>query len=299
VSGATYLTRRLTPKNVWRVSPDGEIIDTFKKLTFIFEMDEKYFFSNYIVNGAIQHKEYFDACMKEYNSVYSKMPSLQFSNIWIAQQIHSSIPSGSIIHFGIFHSLRSWNFFYLPSEVESYCNVGGFGIDGAMSTVLGSALYAPNKLHFLIVGDLAFFYDFNSLGNRHFPKNLRILLVNNGRGIEFRKKDHPASVLGEEADMFIAAAGHYGNQSPNLVKHVAEDLGFLYFSASDKEEFLLLKEQFLGSSNDKPIIFEVFIKPEDDINSSNLIRNIESDIWPSLKRNVKGIGKDFKRKFVK
>ena len=70
------------------------------------------------------------ACMEEYNSVFSKIPLLKFSNIWMAQQLYSSIPSGSVVHFGVFHSLRSWNFFYLPNDIESYCNVGGFGIDG-------------------------------------------------------------------------------------------------------------------------------------------------------------------------
>lgn len=299
VSGATYVTNRLSPKNVWRVSPDGEIRDTFKKITCVFEMDEGYFFQKYKLNDTIQRKEYFDACMEEYNSVLSKIPSLELSNIWMAQQLYSSIPSGSVVHFGIFHSLRSWNFFYLPNDIDSYCNVGGFGIDGPISSVLGSALFAPDKLHFLIVGDLAFFYDFNSLGNRHFPGNIRVLLVNNGRGIEFRKKDHPANVLGEEADAFIAAAGHYGNQSPNLVRHIAEDLGFEYITASDKEEFQKLKNQFLDSSSSKAMIFEVFTKPEDEIESSNQIRNIESDIWPSLKRSVKSFGKDLKRKLVK
>ena len=51
VSGATYITNRLSPRSVWRVSPDGEIRDTFKKLTCVFEMEETYFFSKYIVSG--------------------------------------------------------------------------------------------------------------------------------------------------------------------------------------------------------------------------------------------------------
>ena len=299
VSGATYITNRLSPRSVWRVSPDGEIRDTFKKLTCVFEMEETYFFSKFCVSGGASCKDYYDACLKEYDSVFSKIPTLPFSNIWIAQQMYSSIPSDSVVYFGIFHSLRSWNFFYLPTDVESYCNVGGFGIDGAISTTLGSALSAIDRLHFLIVGDLAFFYDLNSLGNRHFPNNIRILLVNNGRGIEFRKKDHPARILGNETDMFIAAAGHYGNQSPNLVKHIAEDLGFLYLTASDKSDFLSVKDVFLDISNSKPIIFEVFIKPEDEIASSDIIRNIASDMWPSLKKNVKSIGKEIKNKILK
>ena len=30
----------LRPKNVWRVNPDGVVRDTFKKLTYMFDMDE-------------------------------------------------------------------------------------------------------------------------------------------------------------------------------------------------------------------------------------------------------------------
>lgn len=95
----------------------------------------------------------------------------------------------------------------MPNDVDSCCNVGGFGIDGDVSTIMGEALAFPDKIHFLIVGDLAFFYDMNSLGNRHFPDNVRIFLVNNGRGIEFRKKDHPARILGAEADIFLRLQG--------------------------------------------------------------------------------------------
>ena len=64
-------------------------------------------------------------------------------------------------------------------------NVGGFGTDGALSSLLGASLCNPNKLYFCVIGDLAFFYDMNALGNRHFGKNVRILLVNNGKGCEF------------------------------------------------------------------------------------------------------------------
>ena len=76
-------------------------------------------------------------------------------------------------------------------------------------------------------------------------------------------------------------------------------MGFEYITASDKEEFQSLKKQFLDSSSSKAMIFEVFTKPEDEIESSNQIRNIESDIWPSLKRSVKSLGKDLKRKMIK
>ena len=122
--------------------------------------------------------------------------------------------------------------------VTTACNVGGFGIDGDVSTLIGASLVHEDKLYFAVVGDLAFFYDLNVLGNRHVGKNVRIMLINNGRGTEFHNSDHPASKFGAEGDPYIAAAGHYGNKSPELVKHYAQDLGYEYMTASTKEEYL-------------------------------------------------------------
>ncbi|MBQ7168556.1 MAG: hypothetical protein IJR63_01470 [Synergistaceae bacterium] len=45
VSGA-YMAMR--PSQVWRVSPDGVVRDTFKKLRYVFQMKEKDFFSRYV-----------------------------------------------------------------------------------------------------------------------------------------------------------------------------------------------------------------------------------------------------------
>lgn len=45
VSGAPFMG--LSPKSVWRVSPDGEVRDTFGKLEQVFEMDEPVFFEIY------------------------------------------------------------------------------------------------------------------------------------------------------------------------------------------------------------------------------------------------------------
>ena len=80
VSGATYLTNRLSPKSVWRVNPDGEIRDIFKKLSYVFEMEETYFFNNYNVTGGIQQDDYYNACMKEYKSFDSGIASKMVAN---------------------------------------------------------------------------------------------------------------------------------------------------------------------------------------------------------------------------
>lgn len=282
VSGDTYTTGQLRPKKVWRVNPDGEVRDLFKKLEYTFEIEEIDFFQHYI-KEAKGDNSYLKECLKTYDDILKKMPEMGFSNIYVANQIAPRLPQNSVIHFGIYNSLRTWNFFHLDSNIHSCCNVGGFGIDGACSTLIGAALVNPQKLYFLCVGDLAFFYDLNVLGNRHVPSNVRIILINNGRGVEFRKKDHPGSKFGEEADLYIAAGGHNGNQSCDTVKAFVSSLGFEYKSASSKEELKEITNWFLSPvSNGNPLLLEVFVDPKDDVNDLEKIRNILKDERPIM-----------------
>jgi len=275
-----YYSKRMTGKQVWRVSEDGEIRDTFKKLKYVFEMPEKIFFEHYSSKtNASESSTYLQACKKHVNELYNKIPELPFSNIWLAQQMAALIPENSTIHFGILNSLRSWNFFELPHSVNSSSNVGGFGIDGNVSALVGASFSNKNKLYFGVIGDLAFFYDMNVMGNRHLQNNLRILLVNNGKGTEFRQFNHKAAQHGDKADEFIAAAGHFGNKSKNLVKQYVQELGFEYLSASNKEEFELVYKQFLNPEiTDKPMLFEIFTNSEDESKALEKILNIEVSV---------------------
>ena len=182
---------------------------------------------------------YFSECINRLNRIREQIPeTLPFSNLWCAKETASRLPENSCVHLGILNSLRCWNFFDFPQGVEGYSNTGGFGIDGGLSSCVGACLANPERIHFMVIGDLAFFYDMNVLGNRHVLKNLRVLLINNGRGTEFTNFDHLGAVFGADADSFIAAAGHYGKQSRQLIKHYAEDLGFEYLTAATKEEYL-------------------------------------------------------------
>lgn len=278
VSGDYYQQGRLgrNTKEVWRVSEDGEIKDTFKKLKYVFEMSEQDFFEYYTA-GKIENRQlYLEQCKVENERIYTKIPELPFGNIWIALQMFPSIPKNTIMHFGILNSLRSWNFVELPQSVLSYSNVGGFGIDGGVSALIGSSLAFKEKIHIGIFGDLAFFYDMNVLGNRHVGNNVRIMLINNAKGSEFRLYHHPASAFGDEADKYIAAGGHYGQKSPLLVKHYAEDLGFDYLTASNKDEFTSQYKKFLNPQiTDKPILFEVFTEAQNESNALKIVNEIE------------------------
>lgn len=284
VSGDTYTTHSLKPKKVWRVSEDGEIRDLFHTLDSVFETDELTFFSHYAV-GEGHRTSYLEKCKEEYQECLSAFPELAFGNIYVAKRLSACLPVNSVIHFGIFNSLRSWNFFELDSSINSSCNVGGFGIDGALSTLIGASLANLNKLHYLVVGDLAFFYDLNSLGNKHIGNNVRILLVNNGRGIEFRKKDHPGYQFGESADLYIAAGGHFGNKSRKLVRDFTENLGFEYLTASTKEEFEAMSTRFVDEKlSDKPMVFEVFPETDDEIGNLDAVRHIKGINSPMVEK---------------
>lgn len=277
MSGDYYTCNKLKPREVWRIDLDGEIKDRFKKITAVFEMSEMLFFEYYLqicINGKTDILTQYKII---YNDLCNRLPKLPFSNIWMASILHDKLPANSILYMSILNSLRAWNFFEIPGNVPCYSNVGGFGIDGMNSTILGAALVKPEKIVIGISGDLGFFYDLNALGYRSFPSNIRILLVNNGRGQEFKNYGHVGDFLGDMTDDYIAAAHHNGDMSPVLVKHFAEDLGFEYISASNKEEFNEQIATFVDSSNrDKPLIFEVFTDTSDETNALEAMCNINN-----------------------
>lgn len=274
-------------KEVWRVHPDGELRDTFKKLTHIFEMEEIAFFEKYNEYRSATETTVYESLKEVTKKIENNIPELPFSNPWIVQNTKDKLPDNSELHVGILNTLRSWDLFEVKKNVEIYSNTGGFGIDGLVSTLVGSSLYDRKKLYIGIVGDLAFFYDMNSIGNRHIGNNIRLMVVNNGRGTEFRNFNHPAERFGEKADDFMAAAGHYGNKSKELLKHYSEDLGFKYLSAQNKKEYLEIVDEFLTFDSDKPILLEVFTDSKDESDALNLMYHIDKTTKGVVKNTIK------------
>lgn len=282
----------MQPHAVWRVNPDGELRDTYRKLTYVFEMEEQAFFEHYADTASPARHGYLDTCREELRDIWAKVPesALPFSNVWIAHETAGRIPEDSVLFLGILNALRTWNYFDIPDSVYGYANTGGFGIDGYISSFMGASWVHPDKLYFCVAGDLAFFYDMNVLGNRHVGRNVRILLVNNGKGTEFRNYKHLGAAFGEEADKFIAAAGHYGNKSHQLVRHYAEDLGYEYLSADCKEEYLRHLDRFLSPEiTDHPMLFEVFTTNENESDAIRMMRSLNVSAKGVLKEVVKSV----------
>lgn len=275
-------------KTVWRVAPDGELHDTFKKLDCLFDMEEEDFFRYY----AEQKKEsvsntYLSTCKEVYTELYNKIPeNLPYSNIWVARRIYQELPKNSFIQLGILNSLRSWNLFDSDSIVSEACNTGGFGIDGGVSSFIGASLAKKADYYYCITGDLAFFYDMNILGNRHIENNVRLMVINNGVGVEFKFYHHQNDFI--DIDKYMGAGGHFGNKSNKLLKHFSEDLGFEYLSASNKEEFEVAYSKFVSKKKDKPIVFEVFTDATDDDKALYIIDHLQtSTLNQAVKKGIK------------
>lgn len=278
------------PKNVWRVSEDGKLVDRYRKLSYVFEMPELKFFEHYVKGKKTQTTSYYNDAIAACKSVWNDIPELPFSQLWVASKLYNKFPKGSELHLGILSPLRSWSYFPLDCCESVFCNQGGFGIDGNMSTMIGASLVHPEKIFYAVVGDLSFFYDMNVLGNRHVGKNVRILLINNSVGVEFHLFKQFNSIYVNDIAAFISAGGHFGHQSPELVKHFTTDLGFEYLRAASKEEFYTNYEKFMSPNlGEKPIVFEIFTQIPDEDQALKDMWSIEKDtsVKHLLKETVK------------
>lgn len=285
VSGA-YLNIR--PRELWRVNPDGEFRDPMNKLTYVFEMTEREFFEHYAKKEG-NNTALLSRCKEERAYIESRIPELPFSNIWIAQHTANLIPQNSVLHFGILNSLRAWNYFETPETVSCFSNTGGFGIDGCLSSLVGAALVNPHKQYYCILGDLAFFYDVNVLFEA-IPKNIHILIVNNGIGVEFKNYTHRCAVFGKDADSFVAAAGHNGYKSSDLVRNISKNLNVNYLSASSKDEFLSAVNQWIEPC-DKATVFEVFVEENGDVSALRIINMLGINMKKRILNKVRRIFK--------
>ena len=267
----------------WRVSEMGDIVDTYDHLTKVFECSPAVFFSH--ITGKTYDHSYYEQ-WQEAVSRHKNNVDLPLSAAFVAQQMCESIPEDSLVNFSILNSLRNWNLFKFKNRVKCSCNVGAFGIDGCMSTFLGQSVMV-DKLCFLFIGDLSFFYDMNSLAIRYIKNNVRIVLINNNGGVEFKFGGTPES--NAKTDQYIAAAGHFKN-----AEGWAKTNGFEYYAVNDKDSFFNVKERLITSSN-APLLVEVFTSDHDDYMAYALIcqandnRTFTQKLSGKIKREIKKI----------
>ena len=272
-----YLASKKYNFEHWHIAVDGVINDAFKKLTTVFECLLVEFLNaiqNESGNNSYQYyKQWKDRIDKvQYNN-------LGFSNFSVIKDFCNKVPENSIVHASVLNAIRISNYFGFKDSVKCYANVGADGIDGALSTFIGEA-NATDKLSFLLIGDLSFLYDLNSIDYVD-KNNMRILVINNYAGAEFYKNFGLKMI--PTLDKHVAARHHTKIKNAILSKNVE------YIKAENQEELNDGLKKLVGES-DKPIILEVFTDANTDAStlkkfwSDNRIENSQEKVKKILKK---------------
>ncbi len=231
----------------WSISEDGSVCDMFRSLTRVFECTPAEFFSRMVDASSCKPDGSYLAALKAYEAS-ATVPKLPYSNMAAIRKVVERVPSGSILHLAINNAIRLTNFFKLQPGVKVYANIGTHGIDGCLSSLLGQAA-ASGRPSYLVIGDLAFFYDMNALRIRHVTDKVRILLLNNEGGEEF----YFNQVWKDEASDLHTCARHH-TKAEGWVR----ECGFRYLSAHNPEELDAAVEEFFDDDAEGPVLLEVF-----------------------------------------
>ena len=261
----TYLRNNRAIEH-WHLQIGEHLIDTFQSLTKIIPMNSLDFFTKIYEDldfekfrtGEEDRDEVYKSewiSQERKATIYVErffekvIHNENFNEFFVIKKLMDNLPENCQLHLANSMSVRYANYIGVDykKNIEIFSNRGTSGIDGCVSSAVGQAL-ATDKLVFLLVGDVAFFYDSNGLWNRYLPDNLRIILLNNHGGGIFRIIDGP-SKQPELNDYFETV------QSLNA-KNTAEDAGLEYIFVNTNGDFEINLDRFL-SKNGKSKILEV------------------------------------------
>lgn len=235
----------------WSIEKGGRVVDTYKSLTKVFECSPEWFFLRFAAVASDNRGYQYARDLKAYEES-ATIDELDYTNILAIREVVERIPKDSILHLSINNSIRITNFFQLAEGVRVYSNIGTHGIDGCLSSLLGQAAASPDRQAFLVIGDLAFFYDMNAMRLRRIGKNVHILLINNRGGEEFY---YNRMWKNEASDLHTCA--RHAAEAEGWVRAV----GFRYLRANDKPS---LSEALDAFFDEGPVLLEVFTEMSSD-----------------------------------
>ncbi|MFZ8836942.1 MAG: 2-succinyl-5-enolpyruvyl-6-hydroxy-3-cyclohexene-1-carboxylic-acid synthase [Flavobacteriales bacterium] len=150
------------------------------------------------------------------------------------------------LHFANSTAARYAQWFHWEGMIL-HANRGVAGIDGCLSTAVGDALKNPEEEVVLISGDAAWLYDQNGFQVRPQPKNLKVIVINNGGGNIFRWLEGPEK-SGLLERFFESGFGQ-------SMRGSAEQLGMQYSICKD---WISLESAFsLWSTEKGPSLLEI------------------------------------------
>ncbi len=238
----------------WLVHEQGTVADPYRKLRYVIESDTVGFLRIMARYAQPDTTPDYFKCCKEIENEF-QLPELPYSQAFAMQQFLKQVPADCILHLGNSSTIRLAQFFPFHPQTRIFCNRGVNGIDGCMSSFIGHAA-STEKLCFLLIGDLTFFYDMNALWNRYVGKNVRIILFNNGGAALFHYnqgvKNFPTINENVAAEHSATARGW------------VESAGCKYLSATSEQELLAALDSFVSPDSEQPIVLEVFTQKDND-----------------------------------
>ena len=246
---------------VWAVSPDGDIHDTFMAQTGViegkswevlsairtalrsdksicFDQEQRAFHERW---KGILDKSYIRA--HNTPSPFSERGILEcfFDELYLRTSIDYELQAGNSM------AVRLVNEF---AEEHVCCNRGVNGIEGSLSTAAGMSVVL-GRIVFCIIGDLSFFYDQNALWNGNLKGNLRVLLLNNGHGGIFDRLPHLDESAAKEP--YIIGVHHTFAQGICMQNNVA------YLRADSYKQMDKALKTFMQPMTDRPIVLEIVL----------------------------------------
>lgn len=235
---------RQTPLQLhWRLASDFPDMNTFGLLSACLPLDPSLFFKEILAQDlSLNTTNYqgkwkaLDYLAKDQQVRFETNPDFLFDyDVFAALQ--QVLPNACTLHLANSSVVRYAQLFDPIEGINYYSNRGTSGIDGSVSTAVGAALASPEQQHVLVCGDTSFIYDSNALWTNPFPKNLKIIIIQNHGGGIFQIIQGPAnSPL--RAQYFEATH----QKSPGKI---AEGFGFEVQFLSAKNQLITTLENFL------------------------------------------------------
>ena len=265
--GGSIVSKRLKhflrkAKETWVVNETGEVTDTFMNLTHVVQGDGEAVADHIRFTLVMEPHPFvkqWDELLERvrhhaenYEPAYSQMAAVKYFESQVGD---------AVVHYANSSSIRLANSFARSHPV--FCNRGVNGIDGSLSTAAGfsvvshlSSLASYHSNVFCVIGDLSFFYDQNALWNQNLRGNLRILLLNNGRGGIFNMlkglEQSPAR------DKFVSDEHHTSAEG------ICRQNDVVYLSAADMPQMRSGIDTLLYIESDRPVLLEVFTDADAD-----------------------------------
>ena len=170
------------------------------------------------------------------------------TDIQVFDALNQNIEENSLIHLANSSVVRYMQLFDPIKSVRYLGNRGTSGIDGSMSTAVGSATALPNQKHVFISGDVSFIYDSNSMWINPFPENLKIIVIDNQGGGIFRIIDGAST--SNQLETFFEA------QHSADVKKIAEGYGLSVIEINELKYFEITIQKFIQNSTHQMLLIK-------------------------------------------